>query len=259
MEYLKHLAIRTPFQKPLEELRFKLNFRKHHQNPELTDIYLEPFRIEEALNSLINRSSNCIDVGAHLGSMLSQILEIAPNGRHLAIEAIPYKADWLKRKFPEVDVKQIALGNTKGELTFYINPSQSGFSGIYPNKSQKGDKKITPITVNCNTLDNILHLDYRVDFLKIDVEGAELDVMLGGEKTIARDHPNILFECTKAGLNRSGCSAESIYKFLTEQHSYSIFLVKDFLNNNPPINFEQFEKALTYPFQAFNFIAIASS
>ena len=45
-----------------------------------------------------------VDVGAHIGSVSAAVLRRHPRSRVIAIEAIPEKAEHLKRKFPEVDV-----------------------------------------------------------------------------------------------------------------------------------------------------------
>ena len=187
-------------------------------------------------------------------NLISTILSFAPNGNHIAVEAIPYKADWLKIKFPEVDIKQLALSDTTGEVTFYINNQRSGFSSIYPNPSEK-IQNLKAITVKCEKLDNLLPHDYQLDFIKLDVEGAELSVLRGAQNTLSHYKPTILFECVRGSLHKFGTSAEDIYDFLTKKHQYTIFFLKDFLNDDLPLNFEQFNNALNYPFQAFNFIA----
>lgn len=109
-EYLKHLLIRTPFEKPAQRVQSLLSFKQYNQHPELQEIYKEPQRIEQALQNIITPASNCIDIGCHLGSTLSTILYLSPQGKHIAFEPIPYKALWLKQKFPEVEIQQVALG-----------------------------------------------------------------------------------------------------------------------------------------------------
>lgn len=254
-EYLKHLLIRTPLQEPAKKLQFLLESKKRNQHPELNEIYVEGQRTEQMLRQVIKDSFNCIDIGCHLGSVLSEIVKIAPNQQHIAFEPIPYKAEWLKDKFPEVEVKQMALSDTPGQVTFYINPNFSGFSGLQPHQAQK-DANLKEITVKCETLDNILVPDRPVNFIKIDVEGAELPALRGAQNTLSRYQPTILFECTKAGVSGFGYEPVDLFNFLTKDFSYSIFLLKDFLNNDQPLEFERFFQAMHYPFQAFNFLAI---
>lgn len=254
-EYLAHLTIHTPFEKPLKKIQYLLDFMQQRKHPELHEIYMEPLRIQQVMQRLVGNSSNCIDIGCYLGSVLSEILQLSPHGSHIAFEPVPNKARWLKQKFPQADIREIALSDISGETTFYVNTNCSGFSGLQPHNFQK-NASFHKITVQCERLDNILIPDHRVDFIKIDVEGAELAVLRGAVKTLSLYHPIVLFECSFSGLSSFGFTSYQIFEFLTQQHSYSIFLLKDFLNGEEALSFEQFNRALQYPFQAFNFIAV---
>ena len=64
--------------------------------------------MELIMASVLRRDSNCIDVGAHAGSMLQRMLRVAPQGRHIAIEPIPELAQRLRVKYPMVTVHEAA-------------------------------------------------------------------------------------------------------------------------------------------------------
>jgi hypothetical protein len=128
--------------------------------------------------------------------------------------------------------------------------------GLQQHNVRQNDR-VLQIDVSCDRLDNILAPDYRVDFIKIDVEGAELAAFMGAEKTLRRYQPILLFECTKSALSAHVIIPEKIFEFLTKNHSYAIFMLKDFLEEREPLDLERFQQALVYPFQAFNFVAIA--
>lgn len=253
VEYLKHLLVRTPLEGPLQRLRWLAGAPRRRRHPELADIYLESDRIDDMLRRVVRPDSNCIDVGCHLGSFLSQLTRLAPRGRHTAVEAIPHKAAWLRQKFPEVAVEQVAVGSEPGEVTFYRNVTRSGFSGL--NVHADPSDKVEAITVRCARLDDLAPADRPVDFVKIDVEGAELSVLQGAEGLLTRSRPTLLFECTHDGLASAGTTAEALFDFLAGRHGYGIFLLKDWLAGGAPLTAAAFRQAMKYPFQAFNFLA----
>jgi FkbM family methyltransferase len=253
-EYFKHLLIRTPLQEPSHKIKSLIRLKELINFPEQREIQLESDRINILMKQIIFSSANCLDIGAHLGSVLTKIVELAPKGKHLAFEAIPYKADWLKKKFPEVEVRQVALTDKQGETKFYLDKDRTGYSGMHPNQ-QKRTKAFQELVVPCNRLDDLLPENHKIDFIKIDVEGAELSVFKGARNTLSRYHPTILFECVRSSSHKYGVTPRSIFEFLTQEYGYSIFLIKDFLVGGKPLTLERFEAAMYYPFQAFNFVA----
>ncbi|MCJ8279685.1 MAG: hypothetical protein MJK14_07075 [Rivularia sp. ALOHA_DT_140] len=113
-EYIAHKLIGTSFEKTAGKLRDLTKTLERRKHPELHEIYVESERTELAMSRIIDNSINCIDIGAHLGSVLNSIYKLSPNGKHIAIEPIPYKYEWLKSKFPNTEIIQAALSDTKG-------------------------------------------------------------------------------------------------------------------------------------------------
>jgi len=257
-EYIVSSFINTPVEIFASKLRSLTNNYDRIRYPELKELFAEHSRLETALTRIINNPMNCIDIGAHLGSITSTIKKLSPDGKHIAIEPIPYKCKWLKQKFPDVKVLQIALSDTVGEVEFFLQPQRSAFSGLRlhnNNNSSITNLKVEILKVNCQRLDDIVPSDLPIGFIKIDVEGCELAVLRGGIKVILKDQPTILFECTITGLKSYNISIRDIYNFF-ESYSYSIFLVKDWLGDGKALSYEQLVKAMQYPFQAFNFLAV---
>ncbi|MGB3760542.1 MAG: FkbM family methyltransferase [Rivularia sp. (in: cyanobacteria)] len=254
-EYIAHQLIGTSLERTASKLREFTKTLERRKHPELHEIYAESERSELAMSRIINSSMNCIDIGAHLGSVLNLINELSPNGKHTAIEPIPYKYEWLKRKFPNAEIFQVALSDTNGEVDFYLQSQRSGFSGLKLHGSNSADGEVEILKVNCVRLDDIVPSDLPIGFIKIDVEGGELAALKGGETILNRYHPTILFECAQSGLKAHNVSQSEIYDFF-HAHGYSLFLIKDWLAQNEPLNYERFIKSMEYPFQAFNFLAV---
>ena len=252
-ESLKQAIVRTPFEGLAKFARRTLGATSLVRHPELYETWMEESRISSLISKILDDSSNCVDVGAHLGINLSQFVRRAHRGRHVAFEANPEQAGWLKAKFPEVLVHQVALSDSPGELEFFVNETRSGFSGL--RRLEEAGDSIRSFKVPVATLDSMIQGDDRVDLLKAIVEGAELSVLRGAEEVLDRDHPLILFECVPANLALFEAKPSDVFEFLAGRHAYSIFLIKDYLKGRPPLDLDRFEAAQRYPFQAFKFVA----
>jgi FkbM family methyltransferase len=248
---IKSMLVASPFEGLAKSAQWAagLPFRSSH--PELAELFLEEKRLPKILGRLLTPSSNVMDIGCHLGSFLSLAKGIATSGRHVAIEASPTKASWLTRKFSDVQVKQVAISDHVGTATFEENIKNPGFSRL-----QDGHATADPVSryqVNVTTLD-ALAIQHHVDFLKIDIEGAELAAFRGGAAFMKANRPSIMFECgadANVGLDR-----HALFDHLTDAMRYDIFTFGDFLHDKGPIGFDEFRKCGLYPFRAFNFIAL---
>ena len=69
--YWKHLFIRTPVEGVAKKLQHGLAFWRVVLHPGIREVYFEGGRLDRAMARLVTPASNCIDVGAHLGSTLS--------------------------------------------------------------------------------------------------------------------------------------------------------------------------------------------
>lgn len=128
-----------------------------------------------------------IDVGANTGTVLEEIVAVAPQGHHVAYEPLPVLVDVLKERFPTVEVRQAALSDRNGVATYHLRSGDEGSSGLMP------DDGAQPIQVRVERLDDTLG-DLKPDLIKIDVEGAELQALEGMRETISRHRPVVAFE-----------------------------------------------------------------
>jgi FkbM family methyltransferase len=248
---LKSALVASPLEGAAKSLQWAAGLRFRSSHPELAELFLEEKRLPEVLRRLFTESSNVLDIGCHLGSFLSLARRVAPAGHHIAIEASPTKAAWLARKFPDVQVKQVAISDHTGTATFEENIRKPGFSRLQD--SHPSTDPVNRYEVTVTTLD-ALDIQHRVDFVKIDIEGAELAAFRGGAAFIAANRPKILFECgadANAGLDR-----RALFDHVTEEMAYDIFTFGDFLHNKGPLGFDEFRKCGVYPFRAFNFVAL---
>jgi hypothetical protein len=81
--------------------------------------------------------------------------------------------------------------------------------------------------------------DDRLDFIKIDVEGAEMNVLIGARNTIVRLRPIIVFESGMGGLEFYGYRPEQLFSFFHEI-GYVIHSPHLFLQNKKPFSEVEF-------------------
>lgn len=251
--HLKHLAVDTPLSRVGQRVRWIAQTPQRMRHPELWDMYLEDGRIKLALTELIGPDDNCVDVGAHIGSMLAEMRHLAPNGSHVAFEPTPMKARWLRKKFPDVEVIEAATAEEPGVALFYDDIDRPGFSGL---ERPVDDSTIRNYEVRVACLDDELQHRDRIDFLKIDVEGAELPTLRGADAVLARHKPVVLFECgTDPHLQRFGYKRADLFHFFGDR-GYDLYSIVDFIFARHPMTSDSFDKAGTYPYQGFNYLAL---
>ena len=157
--------------------------------------------------------SACVDVGAHEGSVLADVVRLAPRGRHLAFEPLPALATGLRERFPQVDVRAVALSDHHGREPFAHVVTRPGWSG-FRERPTPGDDVVERITVEVAPLDDLVDPGAEIAFVKIDVEGAEEQVLAGAMATIERCRPLIAFEHGAGSADHYGTQPGTIHTML---------------------------------------------
>jgi FkbM family methyltransferase len=146
------------------------------------------------LQALIQPGMGVADVGANVGLLtLACAFATGPSGRVYAFEpeAGP-RAQLLKtvklNGLSWVEVSDLAVGGQSGPASFHISPI-IGHSSLFPLPSEEHDAART-VQVEVTRLDDAIPRNARLDVVKIDVEGGELDVLRGMSRLLA-DNPDI--------------------------------------------------------------------
>lgn len=252
--YLKHLLVHTPIERLAFGIQNTLMIPERVRHPELAAIHDEPRYIDTACRMLLRPDSNAVDIGAHLGAQLATFVSLARLGKHIAFEPVPFKARWLRRKFPKVEVRELALHETSGKRTFFVNVSRPGYSGLRPHQALRD--VVQEITVEQQRLDDVVGDRAEIDLIKIDVEGAELFALKGATRLLARCRPTLVFESTQSGLATWNLTPDNLYTFLRDL-GYRVYLPRTFVNGGNPLDQDEFAVSHQYPFRALNFIGVA--
>lgn len=189
---------------------------------------------------LLKPDSNCLDVGGSRGKFLSVIQQTAPRGHHIVYEPVPSLCEALKQAFPSMDVRQRALSDHEGESSFIhvVTPGYQGYSRLeeYVAEATYPDGLRTQaFTVQTERLDDHLPRGWLPDFVKIDVEGAELPVLYGAVDTLRRARPFLAFE-----HGWHGEKSEEIHKLVCDEIGLRIFD----MNGLGPYDRQQFMERL---------------
>lgn len=211
----------------------------------------------KVLDKTLKLNSNCIDIGGLKGEIMQYMLKRAGGGEHLVFEPITKYANLIRNKFTgsNVAVHQMALSDETGEIEFNYVTNAPSYSGLKRREYPTDHPEIKKIKVKVDKLDNVIGSEFRVDLIKIDVEGAEQKVLLGAKKTILRSKPLIIFEFGLGASEYYGSTPEAIFDYFDNELEYSINLLDKYLKNKLPLSREafinQYKHRINYYFIAY--------
>jgi FkbM family methyltransferase len=192
-----------------------------------------------------------IDVGAHIGSIIDAVLHYDSSIGVYAVEPITTKIENLRLKFPTIELYQCVLGESDGDVPFFVNAKQSGYSSL---ERPRNIEETDVITVPMKRLDSLI-LSGEIDVIKIDVEGAELGVLRGGEVLIERNRPLVMFESGPYADDSLGYSKELMWRWL-EERNFEIVVPNRVAHNGPGLSLDGFLESHFYPRRTTNYFAI---
>ena len=154
----------------------------------------------------VKRGMTAIDVGANFGYYSLLLAElVGTRGELIAVEPNPHAADFLRRSVElngllgRTRIETSALGATiSGEASLYVPHSEPKNAQIVSEMFQPRPQDGVVIKVPVTTLDGMSAACSRVDFIKIDAEGAEEMILEGMAETIARHKPMLVVEFNPA-------------------------------------------------------------
>jgi FkbM family methyltransferase len=139
------------------------------------------------MEEYLGRSRVVFDVGANVGKWAVRALGINPNLRLYCFEpSKPAFQKLLANQFPKnVTCNNVGLGSASEEKALYVFEEGSGMNSLYPRSGLEDGWKLQPQkqteTIRLETLDRYCSQQSigEIDFLKLDVEGHELEVFKG--------------------------------------------------------------------------------
>lgn len=153
----------------------------------------------QVLRALARPGTTCFDIGANIGLMALPILTTQPTCRVVSCEPSPNTVPSLRRTIAQSpfadrwELVEKALGAQAGSADFVVTREAGG---VYDGFKDTGRVASDAVTVEISTLDTEWERLGRpvVSLVKIDVEGAELDVLAGARECLRTWRPDILLE-----------------------------------------------------------------
>lgn len=193
---------------------WNLYYKRIHE-PQVTSIFC----------SLITGGATVVDVGASIGYYtLLAAKRVGNDGSVYAFEPHPPSFERLIENVKLNDWKNVqafnfAISDKKGEKKLYVfksgRASGSGFA-------LRNDS--VPITVKTMPLEDAVKTD--IDLVKMDIEGAEVEVLKGMERTLAKGRARIICEVHPKHISLLGHDVSEITELL-EKHNYRIYLIDE--------------------------------
>jgi FkbM family methyltransferase len=179
------------------------------------------------------RPKGIIDIGAYQGDWTRLIAKFFPRVPILMIEAQAEKKPFLdsvRTELPRVDYLLCLLGDNDGSQVIF-NIMETG-SSIY---SERSNMLRTQRRLSMRTLDGVLKEYPQLKeplFIKLDVQGAELDVLRGGRNAL-RAAEVIQMEVALMPYNEGAPLATTVFNFMAELN-FVVFDICGFVRPTPP-------------------------
>ncbi|MBI5606846.1 MAG: FkbM family methyltransferase, partial [Deltaproteobacteria bacterium] len=185
------------------------------------------------LKEIVKQDGIIFDVGANKGHWSKLALGLNPRARIIAFEPVPETFVVLQENLtaPNVRLHNLAVSGDNQDKTFYHwdDSFETGeLSSLYRRLEieKKMNASVKPIKVKSRCLDTFCfeHEIQKIDFLKIDTEGAELDVLRGATNLLELKHIRVLqFEYGGTYLD-AHITLRQIYNLL-RHYGYTIYRI----------------------------------
>lgn len=184
------------------------------------------------LQSFLKPEMTLFDVGANQGEYSLFSAKRLTNGKVYAFEPVSVyyhqlSTNKILNKFTNLETYSFGLSDQEGALPVYMEEVDSATQNEGLASLFKGGARTRLVeTIELRILDRVvdqLKL-HRLDFIKIDVEGAELNVLQGAKETIMRYRPTIMVEISSKTFEVAGYCQQHILDYFTVLN-YAPFLI----------------------------------
>jgi FkbM family methyltransferase len=187
------------------------------------------------INKILQKDMTFIDVGANQGEFTLFAAKRLTEGTIISFEPVKSNLISLKKNieinaFNNVEIVAKGLYNEKKDLPVYTSfdnqlqgGRNEGLSTIFPDNYRKDLEQIIELIPFDDYYYDQLK---RFDFLKIDIEGAELFALQGMKKSIEKFHPQILMEINATTSKNAGYEVDELITYLSDLGYKSYVIIR---------------------------------
>ena len=184
------------------------------------------FKIKKIINK--DEKLNIVDIGANIGYLSLPLLKFIKNSNVLSIEPTIFAFKKLKKNVNlNPDLKKRSY-----LINYFISHKKKKVNSVYSswNYSQNSNKhkvhlgSLKKSSKKIISLDKLIQrINKKISFIKIDVDGHELEVLKSGTKVIKKDLPIIYIEFAPYLHKEFGYSTIKLIEFIENKIGYKIY------------------------------------
>jgi FkbM family methyltransferase len=191
------------------------------------------------INNYLSEGMTVIDIGAHVG-LLSVVMaqKVKPGGKVYSFEPTPSTFKLLQKTITingfenVIKPNMMAVADKKGKTFFYVTDIEAHNSNsLSDNKRDYGNEHkidVELVSVDEFAVENKIT---KINFIKIDAEGAEFSVLKGCENTFRKDKPKMILALHPSSIVNFGNSLEQIWDYLAA-FGYTVIFKSEKIDRN---------------------------
>jgi FkbM family methyltransferase len=196
-----------------QSIRFPARWSRYYE----TDYEPETFRF---FREYLKPGDTVLDIGGHIGLFAVVAARLTGRGGKVySFEPTPFTRGVLQEVVDLngcgdiVEVRREAVTSTRGEMTFFDTGDEiSNANSLVRTGRSKVEMRVPTVSIDEFSAEREL----KIDCLKIDVEGAELDVLKGAHETFLNDRPVARLGLHPPFIAQNGQTLEEVWRLLSE-------------------------------------------